>query len=68
MHDSTVQYSHVMGFWILDSGILLYVSWRWEVRVSMIMLFGIMLKLLLVLVIMVEGAIFLVIVNRVLHS
>ena len=37
-------------------------------RVSMIMLFGIMLKLLLVLVIMVEGAIFLVIVNRVLHS
>ena len=37
-------------------------------RVSMIMLFGITLKLLLVLVIMVEGAIFLVIVNRVLHS
>ena len=37
-------------------------------RVSMIMLFGIMLKLLLVLVIMVEGAILLVIVNRVLHS
>ena len=34
----------------------------------MIMLFGIMLKLLLVLVIMVEGAILLVIVNRVLHS
>ena len=30
----------------------------------MIMLFGIMLKLLLVLVIMVEGAIFLVIVQR----
>ena len=67
MHDSTVQYSHVIGFWILDSGILLYVSWRWEVRVSMIMLFG-MLKLLLVLVIMVEGAIFLVIVNRILYS
>ena len=37
-------------------------------RISMIMLFGIMLKLLLVLVIMVEGAIFLVIVNRVLYS
>ena len=37
-------------------------------RVSMIMLYGITLKLLLVLVIMVEGAIFLVIVNRVLHS
>ena len=36
-------------------------------RVSMIMLFG-MLKLLLVLVIMVEGAIFLVIVNRILYS
>ena len=34
----------------------------------MIMLFGIMLKLLLVLVIMVEGAIFFVIFNRVLHS
>ena len=34
----------------------------------MIMLFGILLKLLLVLVIMVEGAILLVIVNRVLHS
>ena len=37
-------------------------------RVSMIMLFGIMLKLLLVLVVMMEGAMFLVIVNKVLHS
>ena len=37
-------------------------------RVFMIMLFDILLKLLLVLVFMVEGAIFLVIVNRVLHS
>ena len=37
-------------------------------RVSMIILFGIMLKLHLVLIIMVEGAVLLVIVNRVLHS
>ena len=37
-------------------------------RLSMIMLFGIVLKLLLVLDIMVEVAILLVIVNRVLHS
>ena len=34
----------------------------------MIMLFGILLKLLLVLVIMVEGAILLVTVNRLVHS
>ena len=56
----------------MDSGLWnKYNTCELEVRgesIRMIMLFGIMLKLLLVLVIMVEGAIFLVIVNRILHS